>query len=354
MTTLPRALTPRPLSLQTYAGDDAPPTEDGPALERFALGETLGIGGLGEVVGAEDRDLQRRVAIKRVRSDRWSPSSEARLAREALVAGRLEHRNIVPVHDVARDADGELFFVMRHVDGEALSAVIARLRAGDPETHAAWGFERRVSLVLDVLRALEHAHARGVVHRDVKPDNILVAPGGEVLLIDWGVAWTEDLGEERGLVGTPRYMSPAQARGEHRPHNDVYAAALVLHELITLTSDLDGAADDEEVLRRVRARVAPLTLGQVHSAQPAIPSDLSWLMFHALDGRFNTATELIRQIEDRQEGHVPVHCPVTFGKHGLRVIDRALDRAPMLVTGAFIAAPSGWIVAIALVALRGW
>ena len=163
----------------------AAPTEHAPRFE--SLGE-LGMGGLGQVLVAHDLDIGRKVAIKRMREDRRGPSEQLRFVREVRTVGALEHPNIVTIHDVGREADGGLYFVMNYIDGETMEAILDRLKAGDAQTHAQWPFSRRLHLFHQLLHALGFAHAHGVLHRDIKPANIMIGRHGQVQLVDWGIA----------------------------------------------------------------------------------------------------------------------------------------------------------------------
>ena len=154
---------------------------------RYRNESVLGRGGMGEVQLANDQDIGRRVAVKRL-LDKKNPQSVARFIDEVRTVGKLEHPNIVPIHDVGVDADGSLFFVMKYVDGETLASIISRLHEGDREYHHRYGFEARLDLFSGLLRALQYAHEQGMLHRDVKPENIMVGHFGEVMLTDWGIA----------------------------------------------------------------------------------------------------------------------------------------------------------------------
>jgi len=197
---------------------------------RYELAQRLGEGGVGEVVLARDNDIERDVAIKRLRPElQGSHASLLRFAEEVRTVGRLEHPNIVPIHDVGIHANGEYFFVMKYVEGETLEAIIDKLAAGDPVYHRRYPFERRVEIMMGVLEAVAYAHAKKIIHRDLKPANVMVGPYGEVVVMDWGLArevsgpetadraasspdttgkqrlWQTQVGS---LLGTPAYMSP--------------------------------------------------------------------------------------------------------------------------------------------------
>ena len=139
----------------------------------------LGEGGMGTVERERDHALGRDVAVKRVRAK----SPAALFLREARITARLEHPNIVPVHDVKESADGRTELVMKIIEGRSLADIIEGLRARDPKLVEEYTTERRVEVFLSLLRALEFAHAEGVVHRDVKPENVMIGLHGEVLLV---------------------------------------------------------------------------------------------------------------------------------------------------------------------------
>ncbi|HEY5922074.1 MAG TPA: serine/threonine-protein kinase [Kofleriaceae bacterium] len=208
------------------AGTIGPP--EPPA--RFELRNELGRGGMGSVHAAHDTVLEREVAIKQALDD---DAQVMRLfEREAKITAQLEHPSIVPIHDAGRDENGRPYYVMRRLEGEPLADRIART----PDVKA------RLALVPHVLAAVDaiaFAHARGVIHRDIKPWNILIGDYGETVVIDWGLARRLDDAEADAVfakkaVGTPGYMAPEQVRGETiNTRADVYAlGATLLHVLI--------------------------------------------------------------------------------------------------------------------------
>lgn len=253
------------------AVDDGAPYHD--------LGE-LGKGGMGEIRRVWDRKLRREVAMKLLRSEYASdPSMLARFTEEAQATAQLEHPGIVPVHALGEDAEGRPYFTMKEVRGKTLTVIIAEVHQHAREgqwlpTPSGWSFSRLMQAFHRVCEAVGFAHARGVIHRDLKPDNIMLGAYGEVLVLDWGLA--KVLGDpelasplldavqtdrsiggapstKMGVIaGTPAYMPPEQARGEAaHPAVDVYALGAILYEILSGEPAYQGANSDS-VLSQVR------------------------------------------------------------------------------------------------------
>jgi len=212
----------------------------------------IGTGGMGEVRRVRDRSLHRVVALKTLRPGRpVRPITLDRFLAEARTTAQLQHPNIVPVYDMGLLPDGRWWFTMKEVEGVTLKKVIESVHAGD----GTFGFRRLISAFLAVCRAVAYAHARGVVHRDLKPINVMVGSLGEVYVLDWGVAKFMALGDaeiadpeltqataratatQHGqVIGTPAYMPPEQARGELDEidqRSDVYALGAILYEVLS-------------------------------------------------------------------------------------------------------------------------
>ena len=206
------------------------------------LGAVLGEGGMGRVVSAEQVALGRDVAVKVLRDEAEATGSDA-LLREALIAGRLEHPNIVPVYLLGRTAAGAPLFVMRRIEGVPWSAVL-RDPAAAPGMFAGAKdpLQLHLEVFLEVCDAVQFAHSKGIVHRDLKPDNVMLGAFREVYVVDWGLAVS--LGDDPqlplatesvGVVGTPGYLAPEMAAGDASalsPRTDVYLLGAVLHEVL--------------------------------------------------------------------------------------------------------------------------
>ena len=168
---------------------DVATVDDAGHAVRYRIGDTLGVGGMGEVRRCRDRRIGREVAMKVVRSDAAGLAwMRERFLREARIQGQLEHPCIVPVYDLGMGPDGATYFTMKRVRGATLEDVVDALRAGDPEAERKWSRRRLLSAFSTVCGAVDYAHSRGVVHRDLKPGNVMLGDFGEVYLLDWGLA----------------------------------------------------------------------------------------------------------------------------------------------------------------------
>jgi serine/threonine protein kinase len=222
-----------------------------PQRPRYEALQHLGSGGVGTVELAQDNDIGRRVAVKRLLPEASRPSDVLRFAEEVRTVGMLEHPNITPIHDVGVDDDGQYFFVMKHVEGETLETIIGRLAAGDADAHARYTFEARTRMFLGVLQALAYAHERGVIHRDIKPANLLVDEAGQPRLLDFGIASSFDESDDGAFAMTPIYASPEQhAGGIVTTASDVYQLGALLRALV-----MPEGAPCETLPRRMRAIV---------------------------------------------------------------------------------------------------
>ncbi|MFN0242368.1 MAG: bifunctional serine/threonine-protein kinase/formylglycine-generating enzyme family protein [Planctomycetota bacterium] len=205
--------------------------------ERYEILEPVDRGGMGLVLRVRDRVLGREVAMKRVRTrGRPEPARIRRFLAEAKLAGRLDHPGIATVHDLGVDAQGRVFFTMPLVRGSTLEDVFERVRRGED----GWSLASALEVVLKVCDAIGYAHSEGVVHRDLKPRNVMVGRFGEAYVVDWGLAHVLGGERDRAIVGTPDFMAPEQADGNSErvdPRSDVYSVGAILHRLLAVGSD---------------------------------------------------------------------------------------------------------------------
>ncbi|HEX7979102.1 MAG TPA: protein kinase, partial [Gemmatimonadaceae bacterium] len=234
---------------------------------RYDVERELGAGGMGQVLLGRDVALDRPVAIKVIAPDlASSPASRQRFLREARTVARLRHPNIVAVY-AAGEADGLLYFVMEYVEGESLRQKVEREGRAEGDRVAP-----AVALLADLARALGYAHAQGVVHRDVKPENVLLdAATGRAMLTDFGVARAFASGNDSGdsavtrtgfVVGSPRYMSPEQAVGEREldGRSDIYSLGLVAYEMFAGSAPFTGSSPMAVLTKQLTEAPPPLAL----------------------------------------------------------------------------------------------
>jgi eukaryotic-like serine/threonine-protein kinase len=272
---------------------------------RYALEDELAAGGFARVYRAIDRRLNRPVAVKVLDAGRVAsadPGAMQRFVREARSSAGFTHPHAVTVFD-AGEADGELFLVMELVDGPSLAQLLAE-RGQLPEDEA-------VRIATQVLSALGAAHASGIVHRDVKPANILLDARGNSKLADFGIAkrfddLTDSLTATGLVIGTLRYLAPEQARGEQlSPAADVYAVGVILHEMLTGSppfadeSLLAAANRDRQPVPRVDAVRADVTLPVADAVARALAPDPA--------DRFDSADAMIAAL---RPGPVALPAPV--------------------------------------------
>src|SRR5688572_20204050 len=247
---------------------------------RFQVIRPHAKGGLGQVSVAEDKELHREVALKEIQpAYAGDMHSRSRFMLEAEITGGLEHPGIVPVYGLGHYEDGRPFYAMRFIRGDSLKEAVDRFfkqAKGRSPGDTALELRNLVGRLIDVCNAMEYAHSRGVLHRDLKPGNIMLGKYGETLVVDWGLAKTLDqqetvrISEEGSLrpvsisssaptvfgtaVGTPQFMSPEQASGRMQllgPYSDVYSLGATLYSVLTGKSPFDDR-DIGTVLQRVQ------------------------------------------------------------------------------------------------------
>jgi serine/threonine-protein kinase len=228
-------------------------------IGKYEIEEYLG-GGMSRVYRARDPLIDKTLTIK-ILTDEGAADEEAkaRFLREAKVAARLEHENIVSVYDFGQYEDRP-FMVMEFVRGEDLKSAIANQRAGD--------FQNKVRIALQIAGALEYIHSQGIIHRDVKPENVRINASGNAKLIDFGIAKTVNLSLTRDgfTLGTPYYMAPEQVRGkEVTKLVDIYAFGILLFELMTGTRPFVGESIDQIFFKILQEEIdlSPLRLAGV-------------------------------------------------------------------------------------------
>ncbi|HMH54011.1 MAG TPA: serine/threonine-protein kinase [Candidatus Acidoferrum sp.] len=273
----------------------------GTRLQHYVIEDLIAQGGMGSVWRARDTRQNQVVAIKAVANDLISdPEFRIRIRDEARRHQRLQHPNIVPVPDVFAEG-GALCIVMKLIEGASLAKMLE-----DRPAHRL-NVEEAIGIVKDVLRALDYAHRHGIVHRDVKPSNVLVDHGGGVWLFDFGIAIA--MGEQRRTrtgvtIGTLAYMSPEQITHprtiDHR--SDVYSVGCLLYELLTgrppFLKNEDGVANTDFALQQAHVKMQPAS---PRRRVPSIPPDLDEIIMNALaknpDDRIPGCQEFVRLLD---------------------------------------------------------
>jgi protein kinase-like protein/zinc ribbon protein len=307
---------------------------------KYEVRRLVGRGGFAEVYELWDKDLDRRLACKVLHPEiAWTPGMLARFRQEAKALARLQHPSILPIH-FAGDGEGLVYYVMPFVEGESLADALRR--------RGPFGTEAALAVAEPVLEALAHAHAQGLVHRDIKPDNVMLeAQTGRALLVDFGIAKLLDPGSGEGsaktatgfTVGTVQYMSPEQALGQPNidGRSDLYAFGAMLYQMVTGTPPYDGASSAEIVGKHL---ADPVPVASDVNAK--IPRWLSSVIVKCLakkpEDRYQSAADVLAALEaGRASG--------STGLVGARTLERQVRRSGAVRSRA---ARLGWWAAAAL------
>lgn len=263
---------------------------------RYKIISKIGVGGMADVFKGEDTLLGRPVAVKILHSNfAGDDDFVARFKREAQAAGKLSHPNIVSMYDVGFD-QGYHYIVMEYIEGETLKEYITR--------HERISIDNAVKFTIAIAEGLEHAHAMGIVHCDIKPHNVLITKQGRIKVTDFGIARAMNAGTTmmytNSIMGSAHYLSPEQASG--KPVNgstDIYSLGAVLYEMLTGRVPYEGETPISVALKHVRERLIPLT-----RYNPSIPTLLEAAVIKALakrpEDRFSNITEMIAALRMSQ------------------------------------------------------
>ena len=259
---------------------------------RYEILQLLGEGGMGAVYKARDRELDRPVALKLIRPELASSSAMlARFKQELLLSRQVTHKNVIRIYDLG-DADGVKFITMEFVEGRDLRSIIHEKQKLSPQ--------ESVEIMQQVCQALEAAHSVGVIHRDLKPQNIMREDSGRILVMDFGLARTMEgdrMTQTGALVGTMEYMSPEQALGQQLDQrSDLFTAGLILYELLTGKMPFKAESALASLIKRTQERAIP-----VSDLDNTIPGRLSAVVSKCLERdptlRYQTASEMLRDLE---------------------------------------------------------
>lgn len=299
--------------------------------EKYLLKDEIGRGASGRVVLAKDNHIGREIAVKELLKDRrpeflrkkkpgYYINIMKRFLREARITGQLEHPSIIPVHEIGAKDDGTLYYTMRRIQGKTFHL----------EINAADTTDKKLKLLphfIDVCNAVAYAHSMGVIHRDIKPDNIMVGPFGETFLVDWGIAKAPNLPEIKdpdsvdmtnsidsgvkidatlvgSVIGTPSYMPPEQAAGkidEVDERSDIYSLGAVLYRMLTGTRPFASNNVYKTINETIKGKLKHVT-----ELNPEVPPEIAEVAMKALsrekEDRYSSASEITSEINSWMSG----------------------------------------------------
>lgn len=300
-------------------------------IRRYSGLREIAKGGNGVLSAAFDPVTGRTVAIKMLHADhRNVPNERRRLLREARVTAQLQHPNTIPVYEIGNDLVHGIFFTMKLISGENLFEILKRIARDDRATIKRYPTVRRISALADACLALAYAHARGVIHRDVKPENIWLGNFGEVYLLDWGTAkvWgsmddqtvtrydaskLQQAEDEQQLLtltgggqrpGTPLYMSPEQIQGTRTidERSDIFNVGVCMYELLAIREPFRGANIDQTFRNIISGEVPPPS---EKAPERNIPKAADKIVMRALQKKPKDRYQTMREMVDAIEALLP-------------------------------------------------
>lgn len=260
--------------------------------DRYEILEVIGTGGMAVVYKAMCHRLNRYVAVKILRDELANDEEfRKRFQTEAHAVAMLSHPNIVSVYDVSH-SDGVEYIVMELIEGVTLMQYMKK--------KGALGWKEALHFAVQISKALEHAHEKGIVHRDIKPQNIMILKDGTIKVADFGIAALESAQEKKSdqTVGSVHYIAPEQARGEQPdPRSDIYSLGVVMYEMLTGKMPYDGDTAEQVAMKHITGHPVP-----PQELNPDIPEELAAITLKAMNSdinaRYQSASELLRDLED--------------------------------------------------------
>ncbi len=259
---------------------------------RYEILSVLGQGGMGAVYQARDRELDRLIALKVIRPElATDPAILQRFKQELILARNITHKNVVRIYDLG-EADGIRFITMEYVDGEDMRTMLRQ--------HGKFSTQEAIPMIEQVCRALDAAHSEGVIHRDLKPQNIMSDKQGRVVVMDFGLARSlgdSGMTQTGAIVGTMEYMSPEQALGSQLDQrSDIFSVGLIFYELLTGKSPYHADTAIASLMRRTREVAKPAS-----DVENSVPRSLSAIVSRCLErepaNRYHSVVELLQQLD---------------------------------------------------------
>lgn len=317
-----------------------------------------------------DQDINRFVTRKKLKQGLQDHQRLMKFIDEIQTAGALDHPNIIPIYDVGRDEGGQFYSITKHVEGETLESIIHQLRIGNEKTHNKFRLTARISICKQILKAVAFAHHKGVLHRDIRPANILVGTYGEVMVIGWegstrlpqkpvpeelteNVLISENLRgalenekqalftqrlssmDQNSTIGTPAYMAPEQVRKDQiDERTDIYSLCALFYEFLTLQQYLKSKSNPQETVQGILNEKPKKAHRISHKFQPKVPVDLSHILTKGLAKspakRYQSISEILEILHHVEQGLTPVQCPYTLMKRWVNSLLRLLDKHPLM------------------------
>ncbi|OGV39097.1 MAG: hypothetical protein A2020_13455 [Lentisphaerae bacterium GWF2_45_14] len=318
--------------------------------DKYKFIKSIGYGGMKTILQVKDKDTARDLAMAIMAdAENKSLDDKRRFLQEARITAKLEHPNIVPIHDIGIDSSGSPYFTMKLIKGEALSAIIKKLNEGDPEYLKKYDLNSLLRFFIRISNAVAFAHSKKVLHLDLKPENIQIGDFGEVILMDWGLARiqsgdseadNEKYPQERaaprkkdenitmdGITkGTPGFMAPEQASGINRLKNertDIYSLGAILYAMLTYTAPFEGKNIEKILKETVRGHLIP---PRVKKPRMLIPGAMEAVVLKAMalrpSERYQTVVEMRDDVLAYINGFATVAEKASFAKRTFLYIKR--------------------------------
>ena len=282
--------------------------------DRYEIQEIIGSGGMAVVYKATDNRLHRSVAVKILRDELAADEEfRRRFQTEAQAVAMLSHPNIVSVYDVSHSESVE-YIVMELIEGVTLMQYMQK--------KGALGWKEALHFSVQISKALEHAHSKGIVHRDIKPQNIMILRDGSIKVADFGIAALESTQEQRSsqTVGSVHYIAPEQARGEQPDtRSDIYSLGVVMYEMLTGRMPYDGETAEQIALKHIAGIAVP-----PQEINPDIPDELARITLRAMNAdinaRYQSASELLADLEEFRKQQAAANRTSSDGEEGFEVV----------------------------------